>query len=49
MTLLGNKIANAPENDSCAVSFMCLELKREHKEDYMEVRESKGWSGLQDS
>lgn len=40
----GNKIRNAPENNSFALCFMDLKLGSEHKEDYMEVGESKtGW------
>lgn len=31
----GNKISNAPENKRFAVSFMLLELRMVHKEDYM--------------
>ena len=36
-----NKIPNALENNSFAVSFMHLKLRGEHKEDYMEVGKSK--------
>lgn len=35
-------ISNAPENNSSAVSFMRLKLKRECKEDDVEMGESKG-------
>lgn len=33
MALSGSKISNAPANDSFVVSFVHLELGREHKED----------------
>lgn len=39
--MLGSKIPNAPESNSFAVSFILLELRRKHKENYMKVRESK--------
>ena len=35
--MLGNKISDALENDSFAVSFIQLELRRDGKEDYMKV------------
>lgn len=34
----GNKISNASANDSFAVLFTHLELRREFTEDYMKVR-----------
>ena len=40
--MLGSKISNSPENANFAVSFILLELRREQKEDYMKVEESKG-------
>lgn len=46
MTWLGSKILHALKNDSFIVSFIHLELKREHKEDYMKVKENKAWIGL---
>lgn len=45
----GRKISNALENNSFAVSFVPLNLRREYKEDYMEVGKSKVKIGLQDS
>ena len=45
----GSKISIAPESNSFADSFMHLNLRREYKEDYMEVGESKLGIGLQDS
>ena len=39
--IYGSKISNAPENDSFAVLFVHLELKREHMEDSRKVEESK--------
>ena len=44
----GSKIVNSPENNSFAVSFIHLRLRREPKEDYTEVGESKAGIGLQD-
>ena len=38
-----------PQNPSFAVSFMHLKLRREYKEDYMKVGESKVGIGSQDS
>ena len=45
----GNTIANAQENNSLAASFIHLKLRRWHKEDYVEVGESKAGTGLPDS
>lgn len=45
----GSKISNAPENNNFAASFMHLKLRRESKENYMEVGESKAGIGLQNS
>lgn len=47
--LPGSTISNAPENNSFTVSLMHLELRRERKEDEMEVGESKVGIGLQES
>lgn len=41
MLMPGSKISNASENDSFEISFIHLELRREHKEDYKKVGESK--------
>lgn len=46
MTYAGSKTSNAPENASFAASFMHLELRRQCKEDYMRVGESKAGTGL---
>ena len=40
---------NAPESNSSAVSFTHLNLRKEQKEDYMEVGESKAEIEIQDS
>ena len=40
MTLPGSKMSNAPENDSFAVSFIHVELRRDCKRDYVKVGES---------
>lgn len=37
----GNKLSNAPENDSFVVSFIPLELRREYRKDYMKVGQSR--------
>ena len=42
MTYAGEQISNAPENNSVAVSFMHLKLRRDHKEDYRKKGESSG-------
>lgn len=39
--MLGSKISNAQDNNSFATAFMHLRLRREFKEDYMRVGESK--------
>lgn len=44
--MLGSKISNALENNSFAFSFMHLELRKEFKEDYTKVGESKVGIGL---
>ena len=36
----GSKISNAPENNSFALSFMHLKLRREFKEGYSKMGES---------
>lgn len=41
MTLPGSDISNAPANDSFAVSFIGLELRRGWLEDYRNVGKSK--------
>lgn len=43
----GSKTSNAPEHDSFAVPFIHLELKREFKEDHMNVGEGKVGKSLQ--
>lgn len=43
--VLRGKLSNALENNSFAVSFVLLELWREHKKDYREMGESKVQSG----
>lgn len=48
MTLVGSEISNAGENDSGAVSFPHLKLRRKHK-DYVKTEESKVGTVLQDS
>ena len=45
----GSKTSNALESNSLAASFMHLGLRRECKEDYMEVGESKTGIGLQNN
>ena len=47
--LLGSEVSNALKSDSFSFSFMHLELRREHKEDYIKARKSKAEIGLQDS
>lgn len=47
--MLGSKISGALENNSFAVYFMHLRLRMEHKEDYMQVGQSKVEIRLQDS
>lgn len=47
MTYVGEQVSNAPENNSLQFLFINLELKREGKKDYMQVRESKVGFGLQ--
>ena len=42
-------LKNATENDSFAVSCLCLEFRWEQKEAYKKVRESTVGTGLQDS
>ena len=42
MTQPGSKISNALRNDSFAVSFMYLELRREAKDDYVTVGRKQG-------
>ena len=44
----GGEVQNAPKN-SFAISFMQLKWRRECKEGYMKVRESKAEIGLQGS
>lgn len=39
--IVGSKISTSPKNDNFAVLCIHLELRRELKEDYMKVRESK--------
>ena len=41
MTMPGSKISNALENDNFAVCVIDLKLRRESKEGYMKVGESK--------
>lgn len=47
MTYVRKQVLNAPENNSLQFLFINLELKREGKKDYMQVRESKVGIGLQ--
>ena len=44
----GSKISNAPGNNKFAAAFMDLKLSRESKEDFLEVKESKAGTELQD-
>lgn len=44
---MAEQVSNAPENNSLQVLLINLDLKREGKEDYMQVRESKVGTGLQ--
>ena len=46
--MLGSKISVALENNNFAVSFIHLQLRRDHKEDYIMMGESKAGIGLQD-
>ena len=39
-------MSNAPGNDSLAVSFMHIKLRRESKEDYMKMDENERGIGL---
>lgn len=41
MAMPGNKISNAPDNDSFAAFFMHFKSSRGFKEDYMKVEEGK--------
>lgn len=43
----GSKISTAPKTNNFAASFMRLKLRREHKDDYLEVGDSKVRIGLQ--
>lgn len=45
---VGSKVSGAPENDSFAVSFVHLELRRKSKK-YRKVEESQAGTGLQES
>ena len=45
MAIAGSKISNSPENNTLAVSFMRLKLRRERKEDYRSVGESEARVG----
>lgn len=45
----GSQILNGLEKDSCAVSFIHLELRRDYKAGYMKVGESKVSIRLQDT
>lgn len=47
--MLGSKISVAAENNSFAVSFKYLKLRREFIEDFMKMGGSKVGMGLQDS
>lgn len=49
MTLPGSNISSVLESDSCAVSLVHLELRREREEGYTKVAESKVEVVLQDS
>lgn len=42
----GSKISSDLENDCFAVSFIPMELRREHKEDYIRVGKSKAEKSL---
>lgn len=42
-------MSNAPKNNSFAIPYMHLRLRREFKEDYREMEESKAGFRLQDS
>ena len=42
----GSRISDVPENDNFATFFLYLKLKRECKQDYMKVEESKMGNGL---
>lgn len=45
--LPGNMISNAQGNESFAVYFTHLKLRREQKEDYVKVGDSEAGTGLQ--
>ena len=42
----GSTISDAPDNNCCAASFLCLRLRSGHTEDYLEVGESEVGAGL---